>query len=138
MGRIDLNEARQKRRAERGGDDNELVVGSDVYPLPAELPIAVLEHVIGAQAGDLGQMSNVFAVMLGGEDTYEELKAKHGLTVDDLMEILDQTLDVYGVAVPESPASPPSSTATSTPLRPTSSASTAPTSDEQSSPATTP
>lgn len=120
--RIDLNAARRARaeaRAAAGEDAPALVVGDpeEVYELPPELPLAILDGfamAAGAQDAEgnldpsaLKGLEEAFAALFGGADVYAELKARHGLSIDDLLTVFD----AYGIdssALGGSSASAPS------------------------------
>lgn len=137
MGTIDLNAARAARAEAGGLEEKTLVVGDDTYPLPSELPVALLEAVIRAQAGDIAAFQDAMVALFGAE-TYSELVAKHRLSVEDLVFAIEAVVDDYGVTLGESPASAASSGTTTPPSRPTSGGTTAQTSEKPSSAPATP
>lgn len=125
--RIDLNEKRAARLAERGGEPTVIVIDEAEYVIADELPVALLDVIGDVQGGNFAAISAAM-VAIFGEDTWEALRANHRLSIDDLVDILDDVTEGYGVTMGESSASPTSSTDTSTPSRPTSSGTTEPTS----------
>jgi len=139
---LDLNAARAARAEARGESSNVLVVGDDRYALPAEMPAAVLDGFMRANAGDFSGVIDALRLVFGtrtelvdsvveGEPPipvvtaiYDELVVTHHLTMDDLVWVLEHVMSSYGVTLGESSGSPTSSTGGGTPSSPTSAATT--------------
>lgn len=134
MGNIDLNAAR-RARAEAGIERHTLTIDDEELELPLELPVELIEAVVRAQSGDVAAFQDAMVAVFG-EETYGRLRSAHRLSIEDLVFAMETAMDLYGVTMGESPASPPSSPSTTAPSRPTSDAST-PSTSETPSPAET-
>lgn len=96
---IDLDAARKARQAERakkGDGTPTFTVGGDSYELPPELPVEVLDG-FGRAAAEEDPMAvfEALEVLLG--DNYDDVVKKHKLSFDDVMVLLEASLEGYGV-----------------------------------------
>lgn len=145
-------EARAAERAAAGRPPGFLIIGDVELPLPPELSLDVLNCFGALAAGDPAGLELAIEATLNGglgvlgepeldddgnevllddgtvsrrPTPYERAKVlAGGFTLDDAEWIVDEVTAIYGVDVPKSPGSAPSSPTTSAPSRPTSDAST--------------
>ena len=114
---VDLNAARAAR-AEATQEPVELLLGDDIIHLPPELDLDVIEPFGRVTQGDIGGLGDgmraLFAhakkVDANGKELealdYETIKARHGLSLDDVMALFNEVFPLYGMEAPPSPASP--------------------------------
>ncbi len=110
--RIDLDAARAARREKRGPAPSIVFLGEE-WPLPHGLSADVLDLVGLVMGGDPVAVAGSISSLLGG-DVYARLRARAAeagepLELDDLVFLLEEVLEVYGVTLPESEASAPPS-----------------------------
>lgn len=110
---IDLDAARKARREKRGSAPKVLFFG-ETYELPMGLPANVIDLVGEVNGGDLTKASEAFKILLGGPEIFDKLTAAalaHGevLEFEDVVFLLEKTLEIYEVTLPESSASAPQS-----------------------------
>lgn len=101
---IDLDAARRARRSKRGKQPKIRFLSVD-YPLPYELPADVLDMVDELERGDFTAVTAAFRSVLGGP-VYDKVKQaaiddEDPLTVDDVTFLLEKSLEVYEVKLPE-------------------------------------
>lgn len=114
MATIDLDAARAARAAEseNKGKPHELKLGGQSFSIPPEMPFKA------AEAIGRGNIDQFFELLLNGQ--HEEF-AEQDLSLDDLVELTDSLMDVYGMeSLGESLASRTSALSTGKPSRPTS------------------
>lgn len=105
---IDLDAARARRREQQGPAPSIRFLGKD-RPLPRALPAKVIDVVAQVNAGDWSVVTEAVKILLGGpvydEILEESAAAGDPLELDDVTFLLEEVLNVYGVTLPESPAS---------------------------------
>lgn len=106
---IDLDAARKARREKRGSAPVVVFFG-ERFELPLGLPADVIDLVGEVNGGDLTKASEAFKILLGGPEIFDRLTATakaHGevLEFEDVVFLLEKTLEIYEVTLPESSAS---------------------------------
>lgn len=108
---IDLDAARRARAEARGDQIVEVQLGGKKYRLPDELPAETV-HAFGALIqGDYSGLGTGMEALFG--DKWDELHtdaraAGQPLSLEDETFLLEQAFELYGMPLPESPASAPS------------------------------
>lgn len=127
MTRINLDQLRAARREARGDDRVELELGGELYQLPDELPVSVLNGFSRAGAGDLaGLEEGMAALFAAGRDSagqpidYAELANRVGFTLADLEALFSELMPAYGMDAGPFGPSADSSVSTTANLNPTS------------------
>lgn len=105
---INLDAARKARR-EKQGPPPYVVFFGDRYDLPRALPAKVIDLIGAVTEGDYRQTTAAMRLLLGGP-IYEKIEAKaeaegDPLELDDVVFLLEQVLEKYGVTLPESKGS---------------------------------
>jgi len=106
--RIDLDAARKARREKQGPAPCIVFLGVE-RPLPRSLPAEVLDLAGLVSQGQWTGAVPAIKLLLGGE-VYEQViadakKAGDPLELEDIVFLLEQSLEVYEVTLPESRAS---------------------------------
>lgn len=130
MGVLDLNAARAARaaEAEAKGEEHILRFGDQEIHLPPEFNELPWRVAGPAMRGDV----RAFLVELVGEETADKFFVEWDPTVADIAAFSDGLVELYGLNLPESPASDGSSTSSGNRSRLTSNGSTALTSGKPS------
>lgn len=126
---FDLDAKRRERAAARAEAEETPVrirVNGDVYDLPVELPLEVLDALGRLQNDDAAALKPALAALVG-PDAWAAMD-DGTLTINDAADVLAGIAKEYGVDLGNLLASAPSSTSTSTRSRPTSSGTTGSTS----------
>ena len=114
MGVLDLDAARKARAAksETGGKPHDITVDGETFTIPVEMPLDA------ALAISDGHVALFFEELLNGQ---HEAFAKHKISVDDLLVLVEGVSEMYGLDnLGEALASRASSSNTSKRSRPTS------------------